>query len=274
MADPSLQGEPRSCPGPRAPLGVLIVHGFTASPAGGVRSLEAPIQALGLPTRTPVLRGHGTPSPEALRGVHWHDWVADAEAALQALLQQADRAVVVGHSMGALVALTLAADHPEAVDSLVLAAPALQLASPLAPGRPLHGLVPLIRRLVRSWPIAHAYADGALAAGDTGYPWAPMEAILALFAFGPATRRRLPEIAVPTLVLQSQRDSVVVPGSARLIFEAITTPPERKRLRWFKQTDHELFRDCEREAAIEAVVAFVADRLRADRRQNLRPSPA
>ena len=260
MAEPSLQGESGSCAGPRAPLGVLIVHGFTAGPAGGVRSLEAPLQALGLPTRTPVLRGHGAASPQALRGVHWHDWVADAEAALQALLQQADRAVVVGHSMGALVALTLAADHPEAVDSLVLAAPALQLASPLAPGRPLHGLVPLIRRLVRSWPIAHAYADGALAAGDTSYPWAPMEAILALFAFGQATARRLPEIAVPTLVLQSHRDSVVVPGSARRMLEAITTPPEQKRLRWFERTDHELFRDCEREAAVEAVVAFVADR--------------
>lgn len=261
-ADQPPGSDPQGCSLPRSPLGVLILHGFTANPAGGVRSLEAPIAALGLPTRIPVLRGHGGPSPEALRGVQWRDWVADAETALQALLLQAERAIVVGHSMGALVALTLAADHPQAVDSLVLAAPALQLASPLAPGRPLRGLTPLIRRLVRSWPISHTYADRALAAGDSCYPWAPVEAILALFAFSQATRRRLPEIAVPTLLLQSHRDSVVVPESANWILRTIATPPPQKRIIWFDHTNHELFRDCEREAAIEAVTAFVADRLR------------
>ncbi|WP_411870492.1 alpha/beta hydrolase [Vulcanococcus limneticus] len=245
---------------PRQPLGVLILHGFTGS-VDSVRRLEAPIQALGIPTHMPALRGHGAPSPAALRGVTWHDWVDDAEAALQALLMQAQRAIVVGHSMGGLVALTLAAEHPQAVDSLVLAAPALQLASPLAPGRPLHGLTPLIRRLVKSWPIPHLYTNRALAEGDTNYPWAPIDAILSLFEFLQVTRRRLPEIRVPTLILQSHQDSVVVPDCAEAILQAIATPEPQKRIVWFERTQHQLFRDCELDATIGAVVDFVRGRL-------------
>ena len=86
----------------KSPLGVLILHGFTASP-DHLLELHTCIQDLGLPTRVPVLRGHGARSPEALRGVSWCDWVADAEVALQALLTTSERAVIVGHCMGGLV---------------------------------------------------------------------------------------------------------------------------------------------------------------------------
>ena len=61
----------------RQPYGVLIVHGFTSS-LDCVNGVQPFVQDLGLPTRMPVLRGHGAESPEALRGVTWHDWVADA----------------------------------------------------------------------------------------------------------------------------------------------------------------------------------------------------
>ncbi len=78
------------------PYGVLIIHGFTSS-LDCVSGIEPPFKSLGLPTRVPVLRGHGAESPEALRGVTWHDWVADAEAALKDLLTEVDQVVVFGH---------------------------------------------------------------------------------------------------------------------------------------------------------------------------------
>jgi len=128
--------------------GVLIIHGF-ASSLDSVSEIEPSLKSLGLPTCMPILRGHGQKSPEALRSVTWHDWVADSEAALQGLLTEVERVIIVGHSMGGLVALTLAADHVDTVDSIVLAAAAVQLASPLASGRPLHFLFPLILRLFK-----------------------------------------------------------------------------------------------------------------------------
>lgn len=242
------------------PYGVLIVHGFTSS-LDCVNGLEPPLQALGLPTRMPVLCGHGAESPEALCGVTWHDWMADAEAALEDLLTEAERAILFGHSMGGLVALTLAADHPDVVDSVVVAAAAIQLASVFAPGRPLHFLAPLVARLLDKVDMPPTYADPELAQYDTNYAWAPTDAASSLFEFAKATRRRLPEVQVPALIMQSRRDTTVAHQSARIIYRGISTPPDQKRIVWFEVTEHEMFRDCEREAAIATVVDYVRERI-------------
>jgi len=239
--------------------GVLIVHGFTSS-LDCVNGLEPPLKALGLPTRMPVLRGHGAQSPEALRGVTWPDWVADAEVTLQDLLTEAERAIVFGHSMGGLVALTLAADHPDVIDSIVVAAAAVQLTSPFAPGRPLHFLAPLVARVMKKMDMPPVYADPALAQYDTNYRWAPIDASASLMEFAKVTRRRLPEVRVPALIMQSRKDTTVAPESAEIIHDGISTPPGHKRITWFEVTEHEMFRDCEREATIGAVVNYVRER--------------
>ncbi len=45
-------------------------------------------------------------------------------------------------------------------------------------------------------------------------PWAPMEAIAQMLGFSKQARDRLPEVNVPTLVLQSRADTTVLPVSA------------------------------------------------------------
>lgn len=248
----------------RKPFGVLVLHGFTSS-LDCVSGVEAAIRALGLPTRMPVLRGHGAESPEALRGVVWRDWLADARSALQDLRAEADRVIVVGLSMGALLALTLAADAAAAadgvIDSLVLVSPAIHMTSPYAPGRPFAALVPLMQLLFPRWDFpSPIYADPALARFDTNYTWVPTAAIGEFFALIRATRRRLAEVRVPTLILHSRRDSTADPRGALMLYRAIATPPDQTRIVWFEVTDHEMFRDCEREAAIQTVVEYVRER--------------
>jgi carboxylesterase len=76
------------------------------------------------------------------------------------------------------------------------------------------------------------------------------------------TRRRLPEIQLPTLIMQSRNDSTVAPESAEIIYRNISTPADQKHIVWLERTEHEMFRDCEREAAIETVVNWV--RMRVD----------
>ena len=244
----------------REPLGVLILHGFTSS-LDCVSGVAAALAPLDVPTRMPVLRGHGADSPDALRGVTWQDWVADGDAALKDLLAEADEAIIFGHSMGGLVALTLGAERPDVTDSLVVAAPMVQLTSPLAPGRPLHFLAPLVTAVLDKFPMPPTYADPDLAQYDTNYAWTPTDAIKSLLEFPKQTRQRLPEIALPTLILQSHNDSTVAPESAEIVYEGIATPPDQKRIVWFEETEHEMFRDCEREAAANEVAQWVRQRL-------------
>jgi carboxylesterase len=208
----------------------------------------------------PVLRGHGAESPEALRGVTWPDWLADAESALLDLLTEAERAVVFGHSMGGLLALNLAADHRDVVDSIALTAAAIQLMSPFGPDQPLHFLAPLFSRLFKKWDMPPTYADPALAQYDTNYAWAPTDAIASFFDLIKVTRRRLPEVQVPALIVQSRRDTTVDEVAANLIYDGISTPAGEKRIVWFEVTEHEMLRDCEGEAVIQTVVDYVKDR--------------
>lgn len=245
----------------KQPFGVLILHGFRSS-LDCVRGVDVALKAHGFPTRMPALRGHDA-SPEALYGVVWRDWVDDARAALRDLQTEAERIIIVGHSMGALVTLTLAADAAadSPIDSIVVAAPAIQLTSPFAPGHPRSFLAPLITLLYKRWDFGPAtYADPALARLDTNYPWTPTAAIAEFFALIRATRRRLPEVRVPALILQSHADTAVDQHSAEIIYRAIATPPDAKRIVWFEKSEHEMFRDCEREAVIQTVVEYVISR--------------
>ena len=240
--------------------GVLILHGFSAS-LDCVNGIEPPIQELGIPTRMPVLRGHNTPSPEALVGVKWQDWVADGEAAYQELLKEVQRPIVFGHSMGALVALTLGADHPAEIDSLILAAPAVALTNPFAYGSPLHFLSPLASIFLKQAPMKPAYTDPALAAKDTNYRWVPTEAASELFEMMKATRKRLPEIKMPVTILQSHKDGTVPEKAVNIIYDNISTPPSERKTIWFETSGHEMFRDCESCEMIQTVVDTVRDRM-------------
>ncbi len=248
----------------KPPLGALIVHGFTSS-LDSVTPMQSPIEELRLPIRMPVLRGHGAESPDALRGVVWQDWVDDAEVALQDLLTEVQRAIIIGHSMGALVTLTLAANHAGEgiLDSIVVGAPAVQLTSPVAPGHLFSFLQPILALVKRRHNLPPVRADKRLEKYDTNYPWAPMPAVTELLVFSGKARERLPEIDVPALIIQSHNDSTVAPESAEIVYEGISTPAHDKRIVWFEETEHEMFLDCEREAVLEVVVDYVRERVAA-----------
>lgn len=253
--------------GKHIPHGVLLLHGFSGGP-DTYKALEPALRQLGLPS---PCRDFGATGgvPQALAGITWADWLADASTALAALRAEAGAengtVIVVGHSMGALLALLLAADQPPAIDSLVLVATPLQLRSPLAPGRPLGVLVPLLGRLLRRWPLPKNYADAAQAAADSSYPWVPMDALLSFLELIGVARRRLCAAQQPTLILHSRADQVVAPTAANLLAAAIGTASNQVRTVWFERSGHELFRDVEQAAVIEAVVAFVAERIRLGR---------
>jgi pimeloyl-ACP methyl ester carboxylesterase len=103
----------------RADPPVVLIHGFSDS----WRSFEEmlgrwPLDAHDAPVYALDLRGHGRSSEPEAGGYAMDDFAADVTAFLDAL--GIERAVVVGHSMGGLVAQALAVAYPDRVDRLVL----------------------------------------------------------------------------------------------------------------------------------------------------------
>ena len=238
-------------------FGVLIIHGFTAT-LDSVNALVEPIEKLGARVRVPVLKGHGGPSPEKLRGVTWCDWMKDAEAAFLELASEVERVIVVGHSMGGLLALNLAAKYQDRqLAAAVVAAPAFRLVSMLGPGRPLHFLAPLLQNFVRNWDLRVAYSDADEASRSVHYPWAPTDAIISFFDLISFTRTRLHDIRCPVLILHGRAEQTVAPESAKLVFGEIATSPGDKKLVWLERSGHQMFCDSHRDAAVEAIVSYI-----------------
>ena len=120
---------------PGAEPALLLVHGFTDTSRSF--SLLAP-HLSGRRLIIPDLRGHG--GSDAGRGCDIDDFATDLALLIRRL--GLDRPVVVGHSLGAMIAIRLAAEHPESVGGLALLAGAVKadLAERSSNGVRRHGL--------------------------------------------------------------------------------------------------------------------------------------
>ena len=86
------------------PVGVLLIHGFTASPTE-LRPVGTHLHEQGFTVSGARLAGHGTDLGD-LRATRWGDWIESAQSALEQLTTLCERVYVVGLSMGGVIAAT------------------------------------------------------------------------------------------------------------------------------------------------------------------------
>jgi carboxylesterase len=182
----------------------------------------------------PTLPGHGG-VPDDLIGVDWETWLAAARE------WPADGAadVVVGQSMGALLALALAAEgRARAVVAINLPAPDLDAVDGLE-WRQSRG---------------HDWVEvGASAVGEVAYERLPITALLAMHTG--ALSVRLDLVTVPVLVVTSEHDDVVDPASSDVVAAALGRPAQRLTL---SRGGHVASLDADRDRLASAIVAFVS----------------
>jgi carboxylesterase len=243
---------PIEVPLPKPPtsenLGVLLLHGFT-SHLNTVNGLVPYLERAGVPYEMPVLRGHGTQYQD-LRGVTARDWYVDAERALISLWNRhVDRIVVVGLSMGGLVALELGMRHPDKIAGVVGVAPALKMKDPLA------ALTPLLSKVVRYWPSPESFNDLSLKVNCKNYPEFATDAFASLYDYAQEIARRLPELHVPIRILQSKKDQIVAPEAANIIYEKVSSI--HREIVWYHKSGHEMMQDCEAPQVMRDIMEFV-----------------
>jgi carboxylesterase len=233
------------------PDAVLLLHGLTGSTFEMLPVARALADA-GMRCLAPVIAGHAGEAAD-LVGVPWGEWVGKAERDL-ARLEGARRTFVVGCSMGALLACTLAHDHPERVDGLVLLAPAFELQLPGKLGAAL-GRLPALGRVVLPKKAGSDVKDPEMRARNPCLDGVPLGAVAELEALSAHVARGLPGVVAPALVIASRHDHTVTLSGARRLARRIGSGPARFVV--LEESFHVIGIDAERDLVARAAVEFL-----------------
>lgn len=214
-------------------LPLVVLHGIGSN----ARSFE-PLMAALPPSLTVVAwnaPGYATSRPLSLAAPTPRDYAAALARLLDAL--SLNRIVLVGHSLGALFAASLAAHEPARVAKLALISPALGYR--IAPGAALPPTVQArVDELDSLGPLAFAEKRAARLVYDAEHKPQVLAAVReAMAAVNPANYAQavralgagdligdLGRIVVPTLIAVGAEDFVTPPANARKAFSALANP--------------------------------------------------
>ncbi|MEW9622984.1 alpha/beta hydrolase [Rhodanobacter geophilus] len=237
-------------PLPQARGGVLLVHGL-GEHAGRYANLARWFNAHGYAVRAWDQRGHGeSPGP---RGVlsHADDLLADLSVVHADYARTLGRApLLLGHSMGGLVALRAVLDERVTPQALLLSSPALR--SHASPGlrrlaATLAQLLPSLRlrngldleRLSHDPQVVAAYRDDPLCHDRVSPRLADF-----IFRAGATCIADASRLEVPTLLLVAGDDALVDASGSR-DFSAAAAHTKKLTTRYFAGLYHELFNEAE-----------------------------
>lgn len=257
--------------GRHAHTGLLLVHGLTGTPAE-MRPLGRTLAGHGFAVLGVQLAGHCAGTDELL-ATRWTDWAASVEHGARRLAAGVDRVLVIGLSMGAVLALELAA-RPEWAGRLAgvvalsttfrhdgWAMPVYTRLAVLM--RPLRALGIGRRRVFMEQPpygikdeslrarvVAQMHGGDSAAAGLPGNPWWSVVEMQALAAH---VQRRLPAVQAPCLVLHAAHDDIASARNARRVCQRVGGPAE---LVLFHDSYHMLTIDRERREVSARIAEF------------------
>jgi carboxylesterase len=228
------------------PVGVLMVHGFTGSPAS-MRPVGAWLATQGMAVEGVRLPGHGT-SIDDLRSRRWTEWVNEAGRGLDSLRARCRTIVAFGQSMGGAVVMRLVASRPGDVEGIGLANPYVFDVR--------HLVIPIGRLFLRE--VGGVANDIAKPGEDENADERmPVPAVAEMAAMLRRVRRDLPSIRVPVLVFVSGEDHVIPKASARRVFERIGS--DRKELVPCPRSYHVVTLDHDAPLVCERVLGFARE---------------
>jgi acylglycerol lipase len=252
----------------RPPAGVVVIaHGF-AEHGGRYARVADRLTAAGIAVVAPDHRGHGLSEGRRTSIVRFEDYVDDLATVIAQVRARwpSLRVVLLGHSMGGLIALDLAVRQAVPLDGLILSAPA---ACPrevsrftLAVGRALSRVAPNtgvlrlpLNRISRDPAVVDAYNNDPLVFRT------PIRARLGAEMLDAMDRvdAGLPELHVPLLVMQGTSDGLVDPGCGPHVYDRAGSGD--KTLKMYDGLWHEIFNEPERDHVIGDLTGWLESHL-------------
>lgn len=221
--------------------GVLLLHGFGDTPQT-LSLLAHRLHKAGYSVLAPLLPGHGR-TMKAFRKSRAGEWVDAARESLATLQQRTVSTSIVGLSMGGALAVLTAAGRSD-IPALVLIAPYLGMPLQLRVAAATHGLWgrfagEINARNPRSIhnPIEREknLAYGAVTAGMVSELWRVVR----------RSRKALPAVTAPTLIIQSREDPRISTSVAESALQ--TLGAREKRIVWTEGAGHIITVDYGRE---------------------------
>src|SRR5262249_61984695 len=159
--------------------------------------LDDQLRALGFATKNLLLPGHGT-SVRDFANHGWADWFGAVEAEVQQAMDCGEGVILIGHSMGASVSLTLA-DCERGVLGVAALCP------PLTQHPVTYQLIRRVRRVlpyIPSWREDIRDRRGArIRYIRNAYAWTALSTVESLLGALPQLRQTLPALQCPVLVV-------------------------------------------------------------------------
>jgi len=212
-------GAPRVYFDPENRTGLVFAHGYLSSPAA-LEHMARYLFERGINVYLLRISGHGT-DPEALTKVSAAEWESDFERAFAAMRQVCRRIFIGGFSTGGLLALLHAAKYR--ADGVIVVNTALKLND-----LRVDYVVPTLNAFNEMIESLHArgineWVENVSEVSETNYPRHPLSSVAEVESIMNKTRKALAQVNAPLLIIQGDRDPVVSPKSADLIYHGVST---------------------------------------------------
>jgi carboxylesterase len=230
----------------RGPIGVVLSHGFTGTPASMLPWAEH-LAAAGYTVRLPLLPGHGSRWQDTNRS-RWTEWYGAIEDAYAELAARCETVFACGLSMGGTLVTRLAEQHGDGIAGLVLV-------------NPSYATERFDAKFARyiSWAMRSSPGIGSdIKKPDVVEPAldrTPVQAFVSLQKLWRVTQADLPKVTAPILLFRSREDHVVEPLSGRLLQAGATGTTVREVI--LENSYHVATLDNDAPAIFEGSVEFI-----------------
>jgi len=250
---------------------VVISHGL-GEHAGRYGNVIGRVLPEGISVWAPDHRGHGRSGGNRGHVIKFDQYVTDLRATValaRSDLPAAMPCFLLGHSLGGLIALAFALQHPDLVNGLVVSSPCLGMVIEVPPVKKVLGSL-----MSRVWPgltmgneldAAHISRDPAVVSAYESDPLVHDRVSARFFTelmqAMAAVNRQASALKVPVLMQVAGEDFLVNAGSSKLFFDKLTVGD--KTLQVYDGMYHEIYNapQEERKRVLDDLEAWLVRRM-------------